>query len=325
MGERALAFIDLLGFSNMVKKDYSQARDILGDFYDISFRAIKTKTSLKGHLFSDSLLVYSNDKAELVNVICEIYRKCLRKNRDYHNRRDFFLLPRGGISIGIVNIEDRAESPNLRKDFIVSPALVHSVQMEKNIKGSRLLIAVKSGSEEEMSVTWNNNIQSILYPQEFYFWEKYQYKDALWFADLSKEYDMRKREVEELIDIAIELVKEGSVNPSFLEHHADTLRIGLLSYSHLFEATMSASLVKRILTEFIKEKYWKIWIAIFEMAMQSPDNFAVPGSRRFIDFYKRVCLTKGWSKLLEEVNNPKNSYAKRAINNFIKELNIKAV
>ena len=325
MAEKALAYIDLLGFSAMVKKDHLRARDILNDFYNISFKVIKSKLMLKGHLFSDSLLVYSDDKATLVNGICEIYRECLKKNRHYQNRNAYFLLPRGGVSIGIVNIEDRAEPPNLTKDFIVSPALVHSAEMEENIKGSRLLIAVKAGSAEEVEVTWNNDILAILYEQDFCFWEKYRYKDALWFADLSKDCEARKKETEDLIDIAIALVKDNSNNSNILDHHTDTLRIGLLSYSHLFQATMRSNLIDRIIEEFVDDKYWKVWIAIFEMAMQSPDNWAVSATEKFVDFYKRVCLSRGWAHLLEEVNKANNSYSKRVIDGFIKELNINTV
>jgi hypothetical protein len=213
----------------------------------------------------------------------------------------------------------------LTKDFIVSPALVHSTEMEKSIKGSRLLIAVKTGSAEDMSITWNDSILSILYEQNFCFWEQYQYKDALWFADLSKDNEARKKETEDLIDIAIALVKDNSGNFAILEHHTDTLRIGLLSYSHLFQATMSSCLIDRIIEEFTEDKYWKVWIAIFEMAMQSPDNWAVPGTQKFVDFYKRVCSSRGWSKLLEEVNKSNNSYSKRVIDSFINELNINTV
>ena len=162
MKQKCLAVIDLLGFSNMVKKDHGMARDVLNDFYKIAFKIIKPKASLKGHLFSDTLMVYSNDNAVLINGLCEIYRECLKKNEDYRNRRGFFLLPRGGVSIGIVNIEDRVEAPNLKKDFIVSPALVHSAEMEKIIKGCRLLIAVGATSAEEMSCLRSSSIVSII-------------------------------------------------------------------------------------------------------------------------------------------------------------------
>lgn len=325
MEQKCLAVIDLLGFSNMVKKDHAKARDVLNDFYNIAFNIIKPKTALKGHLFSDTLMVYSDDNAILVNGLCEIYRECLKKNEIYPNRSDFFLLPRGGISIGFVNIENRTEAPNLRKDFIVSPALVHSAEMEKNIKGSRLLIAVKVESEEETSITWNSSILSILYEQDLCFWKRYKYKDLLWFTDLSKQVPERKIEAEALINIAIDLVKENSLEKVTLEHHADTLRIGLLSYSHLFEAAMSSELIDRLIMEFEEEKYWKIWLAIFEMAMQSPDRWAVSGTQGFVDFYRKICLSKGWDKLLSEINKPNNSFLKSIISNFINELSIRTV
>jgi len=128
---QALAFIDLLGFSQMVGSNSSRSKEILNDFYNITFRIIKGKDEVQGHLFSDSLLAYSNAPAVLVNIITEIYRECLKKNDTYEfNLSKHFLLPRGGISYGVVDIQHRIEAPNLSKNFIVSPALVHSAKME---------------------------------------------------------------------------------------------------------------------------------------------------------------------------------------------------
>src|SRR5258706_8704964 len=123
--DRILAFVDLLGFSKMVESNYGEARTVLNDFYNICFSVIKRDATVNGSLFSDSLLAHSSNNASLVNCITEIYRKCLAKNEHYTNTDKFFLLPRGAISIGYVNIEERQTSPNLTKDFIVSPALVH--------------------------------------------------------------------------------------------------------------------------------------------------------------------------------------------------------
>lgn len=39
--EKILAFIDLLGFSQMVDSDEDKARVILNDFYNIAFKEIK--------------------------------------------------------------------------------------------------------------------------------------------------------------------------------------------------------------------------------------------------------------------------------------------
>ena len=141
MSEKTLAFLDLLGFSSMVTRDRDRARDVLSDFYNICFRAIKDIQSIEGNLLSDSLIAYCSDREVLIKCLCKIYRNCLKKNREYDDVSSFFLLPRGGLSKGVVHIENRIESPNLPKNFIVSPALVHSAKMESSIKGSRLLIA----------------------------------------------------------------------------------------------------------------------------------------------------------------------------------------
>jgi len=134
----ALAFIDLLGFSQMVAINHNRSKDILNDFYNITFRIIKQESRVKGNLFSDSFLACSSEPAILVNVVSEIFRECLNKNNLYNfDLSKFFLLPRGGISFGIVDIQDRIEAPNLSKNFIVSPALVHSAKMENKIKGCK--------------------------------------------------------------------------------------------------------------------------------------------------------------------------------------------
>jgi len=70
----ALAYIDLLGFSEMVEKNHNRAKDILNDFYNITLLNIKQIDSVKGHLYSDSLLAYSSEPALLVNVVTEIYQ-----------------------------------------------------------------------------------------------------------------------------------------------------------------------------------------------------------------------------------------------------------
>ncbi len=72
----ALAFIDLLGFSQMVAKNHNRSKEILSDFYNITFRIIKQENRVKGNLFSDSLLAYSSEPAILVNIITKIYREC---------------------------------------------------------------------------------------------------------------------------------------------------------------------------------------------------------------------------------------------------------
>lgn len=322
---QALAFIDLLGFSQMVGDNSSRSKKILNDFYNITFRIIKGRDEVQGNLFSDSLLAYSNNPAVLVNVITEIYRECLKKNDTYDfNLSKHFLLPRGGISYGVVDIQNRTEAPNLSKNFIVSPALVHSAKMESQIKGARLLIADTENNNEQI-FNWNGDVKSILYENStFTFWSNYKYYDALWFLDLNKNHDEQKIEVEELIAISIKLAKSNSGNKSAIEQHIQTLRIGLLSYVK-FLTPNSNPILERIISEFEDDKYWLIWLTLFEVVMQSPVSWAFPSKSEIIEFYKKISLKSSWANVIKEINKPSNSYQKGLLDTFIQELSITQV
>lgn len=319
---RALAFIDLLGFSQMVTKDHEQSKNILNDFYNLTFDIIKNEPNVEGDLFSDSLLAHSSDPALLLNTLSKTYRECLRKNNSYREEdlSRFFLLPRGGISFGVVDIQSRTEAPNLAKNFIVSPALVHSAKMESQIKGSRLLVADTNNNTRPI-FNWNSNVKSVLYENAtFTFWNEFKYSDALWFLDLSKEYNEQKDEVYELIDISIKLIHANSRSSSkVLEQHLQTLRIGLLSYSK-FLSPNTNPILTRIIEEFEDDKYWLVWLTLFEMVMQSPDNWAFSSNDELINFYKNISLKKSWANVIKEINTPRNEYLRNLLNTFVQEL-----
>jgi len=319
---RALAFIDLLGFSQMVGSSRNRATNILHDFYNISFRNISNEPEIQGDLFSDSLMAHSSNPAVLVNTICNIYRECLRKNNDYEFPLDkYFLLPRGGISFGHVDIQNRMESPNLTKNFIISPALVHSAKMESQIKGSRLLIADTESINEQV-FNWNQEIKSILFDNSsFTFWSTFKYFDSLWFLDLSKSFDDQKTEVTELIQIAESLVQANNRNKNVIEQHLQTLRIGLLSYSK-FLTPNNNPLLDNFLLEYQDDSYWLIWLTLIEMIMNSPESWALPSKREVIVFYKNVSLKPGWSKVITEINKPRNDYVLGSFQEFISEMNV---
>jgi len=319
---QALAFIDLLGFSKMVGSNATRSKKILNDFYNITYRIIKEENGVKGNLFSDSFLAYSSEPHILVNVITEIYRECLKKNNTYDfDLSRHFLLPRGGISYGMVDIQDREEAPNLSKNFIISAALIHSAKIESQIKGARLLIADLENNNEQV-FNWNDNIKSILYENStFTFWSNFIYFDALWFLDLNKGHEEQENEVRELINISIKLAKSNSSNKSAIEQHLQTLRIGLLSYSK-FLSPNSNPILERIISEFENDKYWLIWLTLFEVMMQSPDSWAFPSKSVVIEFYKNISLKSSWANVIKEINKPKNAYLKRLLNTFIQELSI---
>jgi hypothetical protein len=319
--EKILAFIDLLGFSQMVNSDENKARVVLNDFYYIAFDEIKSRPNVKGHLFSDSLLAYSISREDLINCLAAIYQKCLLKNNSYTELSKFFLLPRGAMSVGIVNVEERQTAPNLTKDFIISQALVHSTELEKEIKGSRLLIAVKTEQQEQLQLTWNRNIRYGLYQNDaFTFLKNYKYSDVLWFSSFDDGRNQKDNLID-LIDIAIKLVKDNSRNEKVLLHHIWTLRIGLLSYSK-YLGQESDPVLNRIMREFKADQYWLLWMTLIEMIVDSTTEWKYAASKTLVDFYKRTSLQKGWSALIEELNKPGEQNALKCFKKFIDEMPI---
>jgi len=322
--EKILAFIDLLGFSQMVNEDENKARIVLNDFYNIAFNEIKGAPNVKGHLFSDSLLAYSESKEDLINCLSKIYQKCLLKNDTYNELSKFFLLPRGAMSVGIVNVEDRQTAPNLTKDFIVSPALVHSAKLESQIKGSHLLIAVKNDKQEQMQIDWNRRIRFGLYQDDsFTFLENYKYKDILWFSSFDDGKEDRNSLIN-LIDIAIKLVKDNSRNEKVILQHIWTLRIGLLSYAK-FLGQENDPVLNKIIKEFKADLYWLLWMTLIEMIVTSTNEWKYAASKKVVDFYKKTSLKKGWGQLIEEINKPGDQYALKCFEKFIDELSIKTI
>lgn len=322
--EKILAFVDLLGFSQMVNTDENKARVILNDFYNISFSEIKSRPSVNGHLFSDSLLAYSDSREDLINCLAAIYQKCLIKNDSYNELSKFFLLPRGAMSVGIVNVEDRQTAPNLTKDFIVSQALVHSAKLESQIKGSRLLVAVKNDEQQQMQLDWNRNIRYGLYQDDaLTFLENYKYKDVLWFSSFDDGRDQRDNLIN-LIDISIKLVKDNARNEKVLLQHIWTLRIGLLSYAK-YLGQESDPVLNRIIREFKADQYWLLWMTLIEMIVTSTNEWKYASSKKMIDFYKKTSLKKGWANLIEELNKPGEQYALKCFEKFIEEMSIQTI
>ncbi len=322
--EKILAFIDLLGFSQMVNQDENKARRVLNDFYNIAFSEIKNAPSVNGHLFSDSLLAYSESKEDLINCLAAIYQRCLRKNSSYNELSKFFLLPRGAMSVGIVNVEERHTAPNLTKDFIISSALVHSVKLESKIKGSRLLVAVKNDNEQQMQLDWNRNIRYPLYQDDaFTYLNNYKYKDVLWFSS----FDDGRTEKDLLIDlinVAIKLVKSNARNKEVILQHIWTLRVGLLSYSKYLGAE-SDIIIDIILKEFKADQYWLIWMTLIEMIVTSKNEWKYAANKRITVWYKKMSLKAGWSELITEINKPGEQYALHCFEKFIDEISINTV
>jgi hypothetical protein len=158
--------------------------------------------------------------------------------------------------------------------------------------------------------------------ETYSFWEKYLYSDALWFADLALDPISQRREIKKLLGIATKLVKRNTGNPKILAHHIETLRIGLLSYSRFFEGTGGDDLIESLIENFSGGKYWKVWVSMIEMTMQSPDTWALPARDDIVSFYKKVALSKGWVNVLREINHPKRSHLKKLFDQFVNEMQI---
>ncbi len=97
------------------------------------------------------------------------------------------------------------------------------------------------------------------------------------------------------------------------------MRIGLLSYTK-FLTPNSNPILSRIINEFEDDKYWLIWLTVFEMIMQSPDSWAFSSKSEIIDFFKTVSLKSSWSYVIKEINKPRNEYQKNLLNSFVQEL-----
>jgi len=316
--EKILAYIDLLGFTKMIEKDHQKAEELLLQFYDVAFGVINDDARLKGNISSDCLLVYSDDYAALINSLTEIYRACFLLNQAITNQ-DFYILPRGAVSVGIMTIGERDTSVTITKDFMIGKALVHSSKLEPQVKGSRLLIAVHATDEKQRTeLLENNEIKSSLYQNcTFKFWSDYHYVDALWFLDLNKSPEEQNKEVLKLLNIAVNLTKNNSKNSKIIEHYINTLRIGLLSYSKFIE-NGNDMVLQAVMKEFKNGKYWFLWLTIIEIAINCQTENKNADWSSVDAFYKNVCLEKNWAHVIAEINKPEKAYLKKAFKAFIK-------
>jgi len=326
--EKAVAFVDLLGYGNMVRKSLEEGKRVLSDFYNLCECVIGAELDVTGFLQSDSLVAYCDDKPRMLKVISKLYRECFRKNQEYTNRSTFFLVPRGAIAVGLTEVRERCKLRNLTEGFVVSPALVHSDKMEKAAKGGRLLLAVKTdgGGEnrQETELIWSPDVQGMIYwDSPLKLWPKYRYMDVLWFSDSSKQWAEQKPEIEELIAIAKDLVKHNTKNNKHLQKHCETLRIGLLSYSRFFEASLRPRWFTDLLEEYEHEGYWPIWLAIIEMVVFSRDaEWALSSNKDFVRFYRKISLSRGWANVLREMNKPGRADVKRGLTEVLEAMQI---
>ena len=136
------------------------------------------------------------------------------------------------------------------------------------------------------------------------------------FSALRKNNLERKAEIVNLINIAIKLLQQNSSNINAIEQHANTLRIGILSYTEFIQS--NDPLLEQVIDEFRDSKYWLIWLTIFEaIAKKDEDTSVINQNPKIVRFYKEITLEKSWAKVIDFINNDKNIYIKELLNRFL--------
>lgn len=322
--DTVVAYTDLLGFADLVLKDIGTATQVLSLFYNLaqSTKLDGNFDSLELFLFSDFLFVQGAEVAGVVNYTCSLYRECLRANADENLPP---LLTRGGIARGSIVTQKRREAPRVTKNFVVSPALVHAVHMEKLIKGQRLLISAKE--REKLSHFWNPDFSAITYDQPSIkvstSFAKYRYQDLLWARDLRKEFPEAKHETSNLIRLAARLFRENFTRKKIADHYGETLRVCLLSYSSLLESLQPD---RELLDELIEDTLIPypsdiVWLGFLEMVLLSGDAFGFQDNPSFLRFLRFAILQPLWGNICETLRLPEHSQLFGALEELI-EVNI---
>lgn len=294
-----VGYVDLLGFSQQVENNLESAKNVLNDFYEIAYSLGSDLPSLELIIVSDSLICWSENEAHLIDFLCELFRNCFTKNKDYNINSGKILLPRGAVVLGEV---------------------ADAVGLEKSIKGSRLLISFTQ--KDIPSIYWNIDINTVLYKDETIVSKDGNiYCDALWFRGINPLDELVKEEMLSLVNLAEELVERYSNNPSVLEYYIETLRIGLLSYAKFLELT-DRIFIEQLFCRFDEDKYWRIWLTIFEIALQSGDSFMLSRHEVFIGFIKRKMISKGWVQLIQYLHKKENIRLYQHFKKFVKSLRI---
>lgn len=228
-------------------------------------------------MFSDTLFAQANEGhiKELVDFACELYRQCLMSDI---SAEVFPILLRGGIARGQI-IQKRHEAANVTKQFVVSEALVHGTEMEKMVKGQRLLLA--ANEEEELRHFWTANYSAISYDAPSLHATKafrdYKYHDILWARDLRQNVSAGKTTTKNCIERSAGLFRDNySSTKKVRQQYAETLRICLLSYTSLLEpnSNESAFLEALIDSTLIPYPDAAVWLGFLEMVCTSRDDFA---------------------------------------------------
>jgi len=313
---QALAYADLSGFSNFVKSDLNAATGLLSDFYNFA-QGLKIRNDFGDIfiiLYSDSIMIFGPKIADVVNYTALLFRECLRYNA---NPDRFPLVPRGGIASGSVILQERFEAPRVTKKFVVSPALVHAVGIERLIDGQRLLIS--ASEQEENEHFWNRDIKAILYDQPRIKSGNtgYRYQDILWPCDLGLNKHDARQQTRELIEIAAALFRRFYGSKASV-HYAETLRICLVSYAHLLEPIHDDLFIQEIVNNtLLRFPSEATWLGFLEMVFTSPDDWHYQINDGIHLFFKRALLDPIWGKVNNSLALSENGALKAHVQEMI--------
>lgn len=129
-----VAFLDILGFKDRLKKStHADAQNYIQQFSSIiykNFQNLSNKNSIKGYVFSDSLILYSLD-TKLVNLLALI--KLIQNIcKDEFIEKGFLI--RGSITRGNFDEINTNNLENLRKGLLVGAAFVEAYTLESSEK-----------------------------------------------------------------------------------------------------------------------------------------------------------------------------------------------
>lgn len=138
--DKYVAFLDILGFKNMLKTHkHIHAARLIANFSSTAFAAWEKAhvQNLNGYIVSDSFIIYSNNASlmslqELLDLINEI---CKREFKEHS------LLIRGAIAKGEFDHLEAREISTLRKGLIVGQAYIDAYTMEESVKSIGIILS----------------------------------------------------------------------------------------------------------------------------------------------------------------------------------------
>lgn len=128
---------DLLGVSKFYKISTNEGYMKLNEFYNLTYKVlsplINKYDDIQIYLFSDSIFITGKIFGEIIRKLGYLYSILTQRN----------LLLRGAIVKGKLEFDPRLQLEQLQKKLPKGDVLFRAVELEKRVKGARLLIEKK--------------------------------------------------------------------------------------------------------------------------------------------------------------------------------------